>query len=113
MGGLSNGPIPDHHVLQTEGLQIGDHRLSTSCGVVERPDHHWDDDHLLQILESLYVPTVKDPLPSEMPDYPVDPGSPVAKGDRNIAVRRHDNEAPSLNNFLHSIGNFLSKSFYW
>ena len=32
---------PDPHVPQTEGLQIGDHRLSISCAVVERPDHHW------------------------------------------------------------------------
>ena len=37
MGGLSNGAIPDSHEPQTEELQIGDHRLSTSCGVVERP----------------------------------------------------------------------------
>ena len=31
-------------VLQTEGLQIGDHRLSITCGVVERLDHHCGDD---------------------------------------------------------------------
>ena len=31
LDGLSNGPIPDPHVAQTEGSQIGDHRLSTSC----------------------------------------------------------------------------------
>ena len=29
---------------QTVGLQIADHGLSTSCGVVERPDHHCGDD---------------------------------------------------------------------
>ena len=32
-----DAPIPESHVPQTEGLQIGDHRLSTSCAVVERP----------------------------------------------------------------------------
>ena len=31
---------PDPHVPKTEGLQIGDDRLSISCVVVERPDHH-------------------------------------------------------------------------
>ena len=31
MGELMNAPIPNPHVLQIEGLQIGDHRLSTSC----------------------------------------------------------------------------------
>ena len=40
MGRLSNEPIPDSHVPETEGLQIGGHILSISCGVVERPDHH-------------------------------------------------------------------------
>ena len=44
MGGLSNEPIRDPHVPQTEELQIGDHRLSTSCGVVEWSDHHCGDD---------------------------------------------------------------------
>ena len=44
MGGLSNKPTPDPHVPQTEGLQIGDHRLSTSCGVVKRPNHQCGDD---------------------------------------------------------------------
>ena len=44
MGALPNVPIPDPHVPQTEGLQIGDHRSSTSCGVVERPDHRCGDD---------------------------------------------------------------------
>ena len=32
------------HVPQTEGSQIGNHRLSTSWGVVERLDHHCGDD---------------------------------------------------------------------
>ena len=32
MGGLPNEPIPDPDVPQTDGSQIGDHRLSTSCG---------------------------------------------------------------------------------
>ena len=27
MGELPNAPVPDPHVPQTEGLQIGDHRL--------------------------------------------------------------------------------------
>ena len=44
MGGLPNEPIPDPHVPLTERLQIGDHILSTKYGVVERPDHHCDDD---------------------------------------------------------------------
>ena len=35
---------PTPHVPQTEGSQIGDRRLSTSCGVVEWPDHHCGDD---------------------------------------------------------------------
>ena len=35
---------PAQHVPQTEGLQIGDQRLNTLCGVVERPDHHRGDD---------------------------------------------------------------------
>ena len=39
-----NAPIPDPHVPQTDGLQIGDHRLNTSCGVVERPAYHCGDD---------------------------------------------------------------------
>ena len=43
MGEQSNVPLPDPHVPQTEGLQIGDHRLSTLCGVVERPDRHCGD----------------------------------------------------------------------
>ena len=33
---LPNAPISDPHVPQTEELQIGDHRLSISCAVVER-----------------------------------------------------------------------------
>ena len=44
MGELPNVPIPDPHVPQTDGLQIGDHRLSISCAVVERLDHHCGDD---------------------------------------------------------------------
>ena len=36
MGELMNVSISDPHVIQTEGLQIGDHRVSRSCvGVVE------------------------------------------------------------------------------
>ena len=31
-GGQAYEPIPDPHVPQTEGSQIGDGRLSTSCG---------------------------------------------------------------------------------
>ena len=38
MGGQPYELIPVPHVLQAEGLQIGEHRLSASCGVVERPD---------------------------------------------------------------------------
>ena len=33
---------------QTEESQIGDPRLSRSCGVVKRPDYHCDDDLVLQ-----------------------------------------------------------------
>ena len=36
---------------QTEGPQIGDHRWSTSCGVVERPDHHCGDDLVFNLKE--------------------------------------------------------------
>ena len=60
MGGLSNGPIPYPHapLTHTGGSkspplnfsQIGDCRLSTLCGVVERPDHHCDDDLVLNFL---------------------------------------------------------------
>ena len=50
MGEPSNEPIPDYHEPQTEGLQIGDRRLSTSCGVVERLDHHCGDDLVFSIL---------------------------------------------------------------
>ena len=32
------------HVPQTDGSEIGDHTLSTSCGVAKRPDHHCGDD---------------------------------------------------------------------
>ena len=45
-------PSPDFHVPQTEGLQIGGHRLSTSCAVVKRPDHHCSDDLVLICLGS-------------------------------------------------------------
>ena len=48
MGGLSNEPIPDLYLPQTEGTQIGDYRFNTSCGVVERPDHHCGDDDLVK-----------------------------------------------------------------
>ena len=34
MGGLPKEPIPDPHEPQTEGLQIGDHRLSTSSSLI-------------------------------------------------------------------------------
>ena len=37
-------PLVSWNGHQTEGLQIGDHRLSTSCWVVQRPDHHCGDD---------------------------------------------------------------------
>ena len=50
MGGLPNAPIPGRRVPQTEGLQIGDHRLSTSCLVVERSDHHCGDDLVFHFL---------------------------------------------------------------
>ena len=51
MGGLPNELILDPHVAQTEGLQIGDHKLSIACGVVERPDHHCGDDHAMLNLD--------------------------------------------------------------
>ena len=35
------------HVSQTEGSQSGDHRLITLCGIIEQPDHHCGDDHVL------------------------------------------------------------------
>ena len=38
MGELQNESIPDPHVPQTEVSQIGHHRLSTRCAVVQR--HH-------------------------------------------------------------------------
>ena len=45
MGRISNGPIHEIDTdPQTHRSQISDHRLSTSCGVVERHDHHRDDD---------------------------------------------------------------------
>ena len=40
MGGLSNGPILDPPRTTNRVLQIGVHRLNTSCAVVERSDHH-------------------------------------------------------------------------
>ena len=55
---------------QTEGSQIGDHRLSTACGVVERPDHHCGDDlvvanvrsfnklHVVALFVAIFWPTV-------------------------------------------------------
>ena len=44
MGELKNALIPDPHVPQTEGLQIGNDTLIISCAIVERPDHHRIDD---------------------------------------------------------------------
>ena len=44
MSDLSNGPMPNPNVPKTDVSQIGDHRLNTQCGVVERPDHHCGDD---------------------------------------------------------------------
>ena len=49
MGEVPNVPIPDPRVPQTEGLQIGDHRLSISWAVVERADHQCGGD-LVNIL---------------------------------------------------------------
>ena len=51
MVGLSNEPIPDRRLSQTEGLQICWHRfnLSISCGVVEQPDHHFGDDLVIRL----------------------------------------------------------------
>ena len=49
MCGLSNEPIPEPTRTPNRGSQIGDHRLSTSCGVVERPDQHCGDDLVLHI----------------------------------------------------------------
>ena len=57
MGGLSNAPIPDHHVpanppnrgVEKSPFEIAA-KLSTSCGVVERPDHHCGDD-LLRLIQ--------------------------------------------------------------
>ena len=45
--GYLMGPSTTPTYPQTEGLQIGDYRLSTSRGVVERPDHRRGDDHVL------------------------------------------------------------------
>ena len=49
---LPNQPVADPHVHQTEGLQIGDHILSISCAVVERPDHHCGDDLVLHLFDN-------------------------------------------------------------
>ena len=49
MSGLRDELIPDPRVLQTEGSQISDHILSTSCGIVERPGHHCGDDLVIEI----------------------------------------------------------------
>ena len=49
MDGLPNVAIPEAHVPQTEGSQIGDHG---SCGIVERPDQHCGDDLMLSELRS-------------------------------------------------------------
>ena len=62
MGELPNEPTPNPHVPQTEGLQIGDHRLSISCGVVGRPDHHSDDLVLNSV--SVFFPGEHVSLPS-------------------------------------------------
>ena len=55
MGGLSNEPIPDSHAPQTGGLQFGDHRLSTLCGVIEQPDHHCGDDLIILCLRTCMI----------------------------------------------------------
>ena len=44
MDGLPNELMPDPHVLQSEWSQIGDHRLTTLCGVVEWLGHYRGDD---------------------------------------------------------------------
>ena len=49
MGGLPNELIPNPHVSQTNGSQIGDHRLITSCRFVERPDHQCGDDLVVYV----------------------------------------------------------------
>ena len=43
MGGLPNEVTPIPKYPQTEGSSIGEQRLSTSYGVVERPDHRCGD----------------------------------------------------------------------
>ena len=35
--------------------QIGDHKLNTSCGVVDRPDHHCGDDLVELLGELIFV----------------------------------------------------------
>ena len=47
-------------LTQTEWSQIGDNRLTTSCGFVERPDHHCGDNLVLVVMatgldETAYV----------------------------------------------------------
>ena len=49
-GELLHEPIPDS---PREGSQIGDHRLSISCGIVEQPDQHCGDGLVLVSLWSL------------------------------------------------------------
>ena len=59
-------PTPDPHVPQTEGLQIGDHTMSTTCEVVERPDHHcgydlvfyWYSGHTGELIKMLLIKMV-------------------------------------------------------
>ena len=46
-------PSPTPHVPQIEGSHIGDHILSTSCGVVERPDHHCGNDLVINSIWSM------------------------------------------------------------
>ena len=46
---------PRPQVSQTERLQIGDHRLSTTCGVVERPGHHSGDDLVFVFVFDFYT----------------------------------------------------------
>ena len=55
---VMHGPselIPDPYLTQTKGSQIGNPRLSTSCGVVEWPDHHCGDDLVLLVIVSTKI----------------------------------------------------------
>ena len=45
--GIQNEVSPIRTLHQTEGSYIGEHRTSTSSGVVERPDHPCGDDLVL------------------------------------------------------------------